>query len=49
MVTEMAAGRNKDIPGTMIAMEKAETSLKMLMSLRNKAVSAYQEVMRMQI
>ncbi|MDT8446775.1 MAG: flagellar hook-basal body complex protein FliE [bacterium] len=48
-IAEMAAGRNKDIPGTMVAMEKAETSLKLLMAVRNKVVSAYEEMMRMQV
>lgn len=48
-VAEMAAGKNKDIPGTMIALEKADTSLKLLMAMRNKVVSAYEEMMRMQV
>lgn len=49
MIAELAAGKNKDIPGTMIQMEKAETSLKMLMAVRTKALNAYEEIMRMQI
>ncbi len=49
MISEMVAGRNKDIPGTMVSMEKAETSLKMLMAVRSKMVAAYEEVMRMQM
>ena len=49
MVTEMVAGKNKDISGTMIAMEKADVSLRLLMAVRNKLVSAYEEMMRMQI
>ena len=48
-VSEMVAGRNKDIPKTMIAMEKADISLRLLMAVRNKLVSAYEEVMRMQV
>jgi flagellar hook-basal body complex protein FliE len=48
-IAEMVAGKNKDISGTMIQMEKADISLRMLMAVRNKAVSAYEEVMRMQI
>ena len=48
-ISEMVAGRNKDIPGTMVSMEKAETSLKMLMAVRSKMVAAYEEVMRMQM
>lgn len=49
MVNEMVAGKNKDIPSTMIAMEKADVSLRLLMSVRNKVVAAYEEMMRMQI
>lgn len=48
-VADMVAGKNKDIPGTMIAMEKADISLRMLMAVRNKMVNAYEEMMRMQI
>ncbi len=48
-VNEMVAGKNKDIPGTMIAMEKADVSLRMLMAVRNKIVNAYEEIMRMQV
>ncbi len=48
-VAEMATSKTKDISGTMIAMEKADVSLKMLMAVRNKIVNAYQEIMRMQV
>jgi len=49
MVTEMVAGRNKDIAGTVIAMEKAEVSTRMLMAVRNKVINAYEEIMRMPV
>lgn len=49
MVTEMMAGKNKDIAGTMIMMEKADVSSRMLMAVRNKIVTAYEEIMRMQV
>ena len=48
-VSEMMTSKNKDIPGTVIAMEKADISLRMLMAVRNKIVNAYQEMMRMQV
>ena len=48
-ISEMVAGKNKDVTGTMIAMEKADVSLRLLMAVRNKLVSAYEEMMRMQI
>ncbi|MFH2132348.1 MAG: flagellar hook-basal body complex protein FliE [bacterium] len=49
MVTDMAAGKNKDIAGTMIAMEKADVSTRLLMTVRNKVVNAYEEIMRMPV
>lgn len=49
MVTEMVAGKNKDISSTMIAMEKADVSARMLMAVRNKIVNAYEEIMRMPV
>jgi len=48
-ISEMVAGKNKDVTGTMIAMEKADVSIRLLMAVRNKMVSAYEEMMRMQI
>ncbi len=48
-VTETMTTKKKDIAGTMIAMEKADVSLRMLMAVRNKVVNAYQEIMRMQV
>ena len=49
MVTEMVAGKNKDIAGTVIMMEKADVSTRMLMAVRNKIVTAYEEIMRMPV
>lgn len=48
-VTDMVAGKNKDIAGTMIKMEKADVSSRMLMAVRNKIVTAYEEIMRMPV
>ena len=48
-VTAMVTGRSHNIHETMIALDKADVSFRMLMKVRNKAVEAYQEVMRMQI
>jgi flagellar hook-basal body complex protein FliE len=47
-IQEMAAGSG-DIHNAMIAMEKASISFQMMMQVRNKIVSAYEEVMRMQV
>ena len=48
-VADLATGRSKDVPGTMIALEKAETSMKLLVAVRNKIVTTYEEMMRMQV
>ncbi|OEU76430.1 MAG: flagellar hook-basal body complex protein FliE [Desulfuromonadales bacterium C00003093] len=44
----MAAGEQVDIARTMIDITKADVSFKMLLQVRNKALSAYEEVMRLQ-
>ena len=46
---ELLVTDNKDIHGTMIALEKAELSMRLMLQIRNKLVSAYEEVMRMQV
>ena len=46
---EFLTSPQKDIHGTIIALEKADVSLKLLMQVRNKVVSAYEEIIRMQV
>jgi len=46
---ELLTASEKDIHGTVIAMEKAEISLRLLLQVRNKLTTAYEEVMRMQV
>jgi flagellar hook-basal body complex protein FliE len=46
---DLAVGRSGNLHETMIAVQKAEISFKMLAQVRNKVMSAYQEVMRMQV
>ena len=48
-VQNLNTGKNRDIHGTLIALEKADISFQLLMQVRNKIVAAYQEIMRMQI
>ena len=48
-VQNLNTGKNSDIHGTLIALEKADISFQLLMQVRNKIVAAYQEIMRMQI
>ena len=44
---EMVAGK-KDIHQAMISMEEAHISMRLLIQVRNKVISAYEEIMRMQ-
>jgi len=48
-VKELVAGRNKNIHETMLLIERADTSLKLMMQVRNKVLDAYREIMRMQV
>ena len=48
-IKELVAGRTKNIHETMLAVERAEISLKLMMQVRNKIVDAYREIMRMQV
>jgi flagellar hook-basal body complex protein FliE len=38
-----------DLQETMIAVEKADVSFRLMMQIRNKVLDAYQEIMRMQV
>ncbi|MEA3545371.1 MAG: flagellar hook-basal body complex protein FliE [Thermodesulfobacteriota bacterium] len=46
---QIAAGETKNLHGTMIKLEEADISLRLMVQMRNKAVEAYQEIMRMQV
>lgn len=48
-IKELAAGRTKNIHETMLTIERADTSLKLMMQVRNKVLDAYREIMRMQV
>jgi flagellar hook-basal body complex protein FliE len=48
-VKELVAGKNKNIHETMLTIERADTSLKLMMQVRNKILDAYKEIMRMQV
>ena len=48
-VQGLASGSHVDIHGTMISLEKASTSFQMLMQVRNKVISAYETIMRLQV
>ncbi|PLR69747.1 MULTISPECIES: flagellar hook-basal body complex protein FliE [Bacillaceae] len=49
MTSALAAGKNVELQDVMIAAEKASVTLLTTIEIRNKAVEAYQEMMRMQI
>ncbi len=46
-IKELTLGETKNIHETMIALEKAEISFKLMLQVRNKILEAYREVMRM--
>jgi flagellar hook-basal body complex protein FliE len=48
-VEQLQTGQAKNIHETMIALEKADISMRLMVQIRNKVVDAYQEIMRMQV
>lgn len=49
MTQKLALGQNVDLHEVMIASQKASVATQLTLEIRNKAVEAYQEMMRMQI
>jgi len=47
-VNAMLEGNGLDVHSALIAVEKADLSFQLMMQVRNKIVSAYQEISRMQ-
>ena len=48
-VRSFLSGENEEIHTTVLATQKAELQFELFMQARNKAVSAYQEIMKMQL
>ena len=48
-IQDLATGGPTTLHDTMLTIEKAELSFKLMMQVRNKIVEAYQEVLRMQV
>ena len=48
-MADMATGQIKDIHQAAIAIGKAENSMKLMLEVRNKAISAYKELIKTQI
>ncbi|NJL23742.1 MAG: flagellar hook-basal body complex protein FliE [Calothrix sp. SM1_5_4] len=46
---ELATGKSQNIHDVMLASEKADISLKLMVQVRNKIIEAYQEIMKMQV
>ena len=47
--TDIATGQVKDLHKAAIAIEKADVSMKLMLEVRNKAISAYKEIQRTQM
>ncbi len=48
-IENLTTGKETDIHRTMIEMEKADVSFQLVMQVRNKLISTYEEIMRMQV
>ena len=48
-LADMATGQIKDIHQAAIAIGKAENSMKLMLEVRNKAISAYKELIKTQM
>ena len=48
-VADLVSGKSQDVHNVMIASQKADVGFQLLMQVRNKVVSAYETIMRMQI
>lgn len=49
MAQNLATGKTDNVADVMIAAEKADIALKVMVQVRNKIIDAYQEVMKMQV
>ena len=48
-ISALATGNKVSLHDTMIAMEQADVSFRLMMQVRNKIVEAYQEILRIQV
>ena len=49
LTVDLAKGEVEDVHDVMIAVEKANIAMELMLEIRNKIVEAYQEVMRMPV
>jgi flagellar hook-basal body complex protein FliE len=47
-VEALASGESANVHGTLIALQKADISFRLLVEVRNKVMRTYEEIMRMQ-
>ncbi len=45
---DLTTGKTKNVSETLVAIEKANVSFKLMLGVRNKLMSVYTEIMRMQ-
>ncbi|WP_329602857.1 flagellar hook-basal body complex protein FliE [Terrilactibacillus tamarindi] len=48
-VTDLISGKNQDLHNVMISLAKSDVLMQTASQFRNKAIDAYQEIMRMQV
>lgn len=48
-IKQVVTGEIKDVSEALVAVEKADISFQTMMTVRNKVMTAYEEIMRMQI
>ncbi|MEY4504785.1 MAG: flagellar proximal rod protein FliE [Pseudomonadota bacterium] len=48
-VVDMSTGEVKDLHNAALALNRAELSMKLMLEVRNKAISAYKEIQRTQL
>lgn len=49
LTEKLVSGKDVDLHEVMIASQKASITMQLTLELRNKAIEAYQEIMRMQV
>jgi len=48
-ITDFSTGKSRNLHEAVLALELADTSLRMAVTVRNKVIDAYQEIMRMPV
>ena len=48
-IEDFLSGNTEDVHSTVLATQRADLTFEMFMQVRNKVISAYQEIMRMQV